>query len=869
MKIRTFRSKLFLAMGSVILTSIVLSVVTASRIIWQFAQSEIARNLEDGKRAYFEFVELQRKLLQDGARSVAETPYLKATLNIPDVDRETVSIVARMVHEVTETPLTFLLDPSGNLLADAADPERDIRSLRSIAGVEAAISGQEFFGVWPLDGDYFMVAVTPVVAGEQVVGILALGLPVDDAMAEVFRKVTGRDILIFDEKRVVAVAWQGDSKSAVSWEEFSDLRSRLGSTTTPDEDKSFQVTLAGVERLGCPIPFGESDLTLVLSRALGEITGLYYSLNYWLVLVGAVVGLLAILVSQYISKKLTRPIRQLNDASRALTRGDFSKRVEVTTEDELGLLSISFNKMALQIQTLLNDLRASAVRAEAANRAKSQFLANMSHEIRTPLNAILGFANLLHENADSDEEERRDWLRTIRRSGKHLLKLINDVLDISKIEAGHVEVDHVVCTPHAIIGEVVSMLRSRAVEKGLSLELHYDSSMPAMITSDPTRLRQILTNLVGNAVKFTDRGQVRLNVRLVGEGEDSRLRISITDTGVGIPEEQQEAIFDPFVQADTSVTREFGGTGLGLAIAKRIAEALGGSITVESRVGEGTTFVLEVETGSLDGVEMISDPMSESVIEVNAPKTPAGPRLHGRILLVEDGETNRKLIRLVLRRAGAEVVLAENGKIGVEKATSEKFDVILMDMQMPVMDGYTATRTLREQGITTPIIALTAHAMRGDDEKCKAAGCVGYLTKPVEPGLLTSTVAELLDPDAGDGPSESAGSTEESAPSSTRLVSSLPLDDPEFREIVEEFVETLHEKLQEIRHAWETRNFDGLARLAHWLKGAGGTAGFHEFTKPAARFEWLAREKDESKLEEAIARLEELTERIVLEPAEA
>jgi signal transduction histidine kinase/DNA-binding response OmpR family regulator len=489
---------------------------------------------------------------------------------------------------------------------------------------------------------------------------------------------------------------------------------------------------------------------------------------------------------------------------------------------------------------------------EAANRAKSQFLANMSHEIRTPLNAILGFTDLLRKGADcGDEAERLDYLETIYNSSVHLLDLINDVLDLSKIEADRMQIERIRCCPHEIVAGVMSVLRVRAGEKDLDFRCEWPDGVPQTIVTDPVRVKQLLMNLVGNAVKFTHRGSVRLVVRLLGPAEKARMAFDVIDTGIGIAPDKLETIFDAFVQADASVTREYGGTGLGLAISRRIAQALGGNLTVRSQPRRGSVFTATIDAGSLEKVPILPNSAGEGLAAGRrraAQATTLLPR--ARVLLVEDGSTNRKLISLVLRKAGAEVLTAENGQIGVDRALAEPFDAILMDMQMPVMDGYTATARLREAGCRVPIIALTAHAMAGDETKCQQAGCSGYLTKPVDADRLLETIAEFLavgrDPgsEAGGG---TAGRAERPLPQAALsedapLRSTLPTEDPDFREIAEEFVDRLEERIEAMRSELAAGRLDELNRHAHWLKGSGGTAGFAAFSEPANRLGKLAKQ---------------------------
>ncbi|MBX3364791.1 MAG: PAS domain S-box protein [Phycisphaeraceae bacterium] len=381
-------------------------------------------------------------------------------------------------------------------------------------------------------------------------------------------------------------------------------------------------------------------------------------------------------------------------------------------------------------------LRSAKDAAEAADRAKSAFLANMSHEIRTPMTAILGFADLLLDPS-RDEAERTEWIKTIRRNGEHLLSIVNDVLDLSKIQADQMSVEEISCSPVQIIEEVVSLLRVSAESKGLTCSLHLDGALPVHVRSDPMRLRQIFLNLVGNAVKFTSEGWVRVDVHLRREGDKSVLEVEVADTGVGMTPDQVERVFDPFMQADESTTRRFGGTGLGLAITRRLVDLLGGDVVCRSTAGEGTVFTVRLPVRAEDAA-VCSDHLAQHAPRQDETEVSVGePTLNGRVLLAEDGPDNQRLLSFHLKRAGATVDIAENGRIAVEKALAasergEPYAVILMDMQMPEMDGYAATRALRAAGYSGPILALTAHAMTGDRERCLEAGCDDYFTKPIQ-----------------------------------------------------------------------------------------------------------------------------------------
>ena len=400
----------------------------------------------------------------------------------------------------------------------------------------------------------------------------------------------------------------------------------------------------------------------------------------------------------------------------------------------------------LQIET---QLQVSRERALAADRSKSEFLANMSHEIRTPMTAILGFNDILLDSVTG--RENIEAARTVKKNGEYLIDLINDILDLSKVEAGRLDIELTDCSPQEIVAEVASLMRVRAAAKNLPLEVRFDGPIPETIQTDLTRLRQLLINIVGNAIKFTEFGSVQIITSLVKQSDDeSILRFDITDTGLGIAEDKLDKIFLPFTQADSSTTRQFGGTGLGLTICKRVAELLGGEVSVTSSLGKGSTFSITIATGPLKGVPLLEN-KSESVRESRGATTmPAAqlPTLSSRILLAEDGPDNQRLIGFILKKAGAEVAVANNGQIAIELvaeavAANRSFDVILMDMQMPILDGYSATRQLRNGGYAGPIIALTAHAMNGDRQKCLDAGCDDYITKPIDREALLRSIEKL------------------------------------------------------------------------------------------------------------------------------
>lgn len=416
-----------------------------------------------------------------------------------------------------------------------------------------------------------------------------------------------------------------------------------------------------------------------------------------------------------------------------------------------------------ELEAVNEKLAEAKAQAEMASIAKSEFLANMSHEIRTPMTAILGYADLISECCPGQctygQGELRQSIETIQRNGRHLLEIINDILDLTKIEADKIALGICPCSPRRIASEVESLVSIKAKSKDLAFEIEFIGPIPQTIQTDPLRLRQILVNLVGNAVKFTESGSVILEVRLANDPDQARLEFDVIDTGIGLTDEQSARIFRAFGQADASTTRQFGGTGLGLVISKRLAQLLGGDVLlVSSKPGLGSRFRASVAVGSLAGVPMIDGMSGEKELFANAeagmiiPPAEAKTALKGlRILLAEDGLDNQRLIMHVLKKAGAEVNGVENGRQAVEAAmggTEDRascdsailYDVILMDMQMPELDGYAATALLREKGYVGPIIALTAHSMAGDRQKCLDAGCDDFASKPIDLMNLIETI---------------------------------------------------------------------------------------------------------------------------------
>jgi signal transduction histidine kinase/CheY-like chemotaxis protein/HPt (histidine-containing phosphotransfer) domain-containing protein len=534
------------------------------------------------------------------------------------------------------------------------------------------------------------------------------------------------------------------------------------------------------------------------------------------------------------------------------------------------------------------DAESARAAADAASRAKSGFLANMSHELRTPLTAIMGYAELLLSPATTDAERIAN-AETIRRNGEHLLGVLNDILDLSKIEAGKMTVEATLCDLPGLLLDVASLMRVRAVERGLDFELALDSPVPERVVSDELRLRQILLNLVGNAVKFTPKGGIKIRARVEPAGPT--LVVDVVDTGIGLKPEQLDHLFLPFSQVDASATRRFQGTGLGLDLSRRLARMMGGDVHVRSEAGRGSTFSLTLPAGDAGAAPMCSSLLSRrrtSTFDLSHEKALTGIR----VLLAEDSADLRGLVSAVLRLAGATVETAVDGldalsKAGLAQAAGAPYHVVLMDMQMPRLDGYGATARLRASGYRWPIAALTAHAMAGERARCLAAGCDDHLTKPIHIPTVLTQVARLArrgpaslgsilpaapvrgaEPSltmpetnaADEAPVPGAKADGKAADANAKgdeplIVSSLG-DDTVIASLLGDFYDALAKRSTEVRTRLAAGDFYAAAEAAHQLVGSGGTFGFPNLSAAARAFERSVRE-GEGTFDEAPRRLGE------------
>ncbi|MBC7692742.1 MAG: CHASE3 domain-containing protein [Methylotenera sp.] len=503
------------------------------------------------------------------------------------------------------------------------------------------------------------------------------------------------------------------------------------------------------------------------------------------------------------------------------------------------------------------DLRESQKHAEAASQAKSRFLANMSHEIRTPMNAILGMAEVLSDSPLNEDQKK--YVTTFKRAGATLLHLINDILDLSKVEAGKLDLESI----HFDLKEAVETCREilifRASQKGLTLVMELDSALPRFYTGDPNRIKQVLLNLLGNSIKFTEKGSVRLSVKLVDgaslQGDVLPIRFEVRDTGIGIASEHLKTIFEPFTQADGTVQRTYGGTGLGLNISKRLVELMGGTIGVRSEKASGSQFHFELPL-----------PVSRKVLNL----TQTGSDVEKgtlRILLVDDSEDNRLIIKAYLKKTLHQITTAENGAIALEKFKSAMFDVVFMDMHMPVMDGYAAVPAIRdwerERGrAATPVIALTAYALKEEEQKSYQIGCTAHLTKPVSKATLLQTLAHI-------GAQATGAKAKRDTSDSASAISDLTVRiSRELEDLIPGYLSNRKAELIVLDAAVAKSDFTTLQRIGHNLRGSGSGYGLDQLSELGTQLEAAAKASDLAQATQVVGQLRSFCTELKIEFAE-
>lgn len=514
----------------------------------------------------------------------------------------------------------------------------------------------------------------------------------------------------------------------------------------------------------------------------------------------------------------------------------------------LSSLVIKLEKQKNVLSDQATDIEKARDEAQHANSAKSNFLANMSHEIRTPLTSIIGFAESCLD-IDQSMKERSQANKTIIKSGKHLMHIINEILDLSKIETGKLEIEAIPISVMEVLDETDQLVSIMAEEKGLTFRINYTYPLPERIISDQFRLKQILINLCSNAIKFTNKGHVDLNVAY--KTESSNLIFEVIDTGIGLSEEQKEKIFKPFEQADSSTTRKFGGTGLGLTLSRQLAEMLNGELYVESAVNKGSCFTVKLDIVEAKNSSYINERAYKNTAEKLNELNIETPKLNGKILLAEDNEDIQELVKLLMKKVGVDLDIVGNGQQAVKATIESEYDLVFMDIQMPVMDGLTAMQELQKQEYNQPVVAMTANAMQKDRDECKEAGFSSFISKPINRNDLYLVLMQYLKP------GKTSGSEK------TLLTSDLLNDEPDLIDLIDKFMIRLPMMRNAINQAHTDQKEEELSSLIHQMKGVGGGYGYHMLTELCAKIEFQIASQDLENVKALIEKFNLLVDQIL------
>jgi signal transduction histidine kinase/response regulator of citrate/malate metabolism len=841
--------KIFVLVVSLLTLVFIFTLFSVYNAAYNQAQGAFSKRLNVGRNVFFNEINVAKDHLDSSVETIAKDWALRRAVG-QGVDTESINSILFNHGSRIKADIAYILDNDNVLIARYGTKEDVDRNI-----IVQHLEENHKTKAWiTMLGDApYLMSAEPITAPAQI-GWLVMGRKISMGLLQRIKALISLDI------SVVVYTQNKDQLALTTNVNIENVKESFKQAPVPlneREEKIFTLPLGEDSVVVMPFTlFTEQQMQFVVILQ-DSISASLSPLNKFLIelIPFFIIGLLlSVLGSFYLARSITKPVGKLLKAVKLVAGGKYTEDIHVSDKGELGELAREFRSMknsvmereqkiliqskelaeSHKIKFKANIAHKEKLLAEEATAAKSRFLANISHEIRTPLNSIIGYSEMLNDEG-VDSQDRTRASKAINAGGKHLLSIVNDVLDVSKIEASKIELEELDTCLVSLLAEVSSYVDEPASKKGLEFRINWNFPLPSLFITDPTRLKQILINLCNNAVKFTLQGHIDLSVSL--DQKKKRFIFVISDTGTGITEDQLSKLFSAYTQADQATTRKFGGTGLGLYISKELVQLMGGHIKVTSQVGVGSQFAVYLPwITSADAIFINNELEAEQVLEQSTQPNLTVPALDANILCADDNEDNRHLISYLVNKTGAKLTLAENGAQALTFANNNEFDLILMDMQMPVMDGIEATIGLKSSGYSKPIIMLTANNDNLSRQQIQESGADGHFAKPIDTQKFYDMLSNILPP--------KPVSISEDTPSSSA-----------FDKLVAGYASRLPQKLANLSTAFEKQNWDELRQLIHKLKGSAGSYGFSDISEICENIEFQINEEDYKKAEQEFKQL--------------
>lgn len=837
------QKKIFVLVVSLFTLVYVLTLFSVYSAAYNQAEREFNTRLNIGRNVFLNEMTVARVHFDSNVETIAKDWALRSAVGQGVDPKSITSILANHGNRI-KAQAALVVDNNFNEIARYAG-DSGLNFLPN--ALQSSDKDKPLPWINQVGDDVFLMSAAPIEAPNQI-GWLIMGKKLNLSFLVRVKELISLDInlIVMTNKSTHAPLTSLENGTGAQYwlgKKMTDLESYLGKIDIIHSDQDELIVL--------PFSLHRTAKHHFIVVLQDSITASLTSFNRFLLelvpyfIVGV---LLAIVGSYYIARSITRPVGRLLEAAKRVASGHYTETIKVSEKSELSELASEFTHMQDAVMERESKIKQQAEQiklanknkfevaiankqkqlAEEATKAKSQFLANVSHEIRTPLNALIGYSEMLQDETLS-QQSSNEAINAINASGNHLLSIVNDVLDVSKIEANKIELEHLDVEMLHIVDEVKANMSGLADKKGILFETVFNYPLPAFFNTDPTRLKQILFNLCNNAIKFTDQGKVTLKVSLDSLGQ--KLVFDVVDTGIGMTTQHQQKLFQAFSQADQTTSRKFGGSGLGLFICKQLSELLGGEISVTSELSTGSQFTVSIDLVRASNSTILTGP---SVLETKHTDKEAVyiPKFKHHILCADDNEDNRILVQYLLSKTGARLTLVENGKQALEACQQNDFDLILMDMQMPEIDGLEATQKLIEQGYSKPIVMLTANVDESSKALVKKVGASGHIGKPFDTQQFYTTLEEFLIPN-----------TKNSS----------------FSDLVDRYIVGLSEKANKLELAKQNEDWQSIKDEIHKIKGTATNYGLPEVSQIATEvetsLEQVTTHQYESEIEKLIVKM--------------